>query len=508
MSGAAMDPELHALAASERAAKLDELRTPEYRPPAPIFNLDDLHGPVADWVRTWEPFTEAPPVAVYAVALATCGALLGRGPSWTFGNVAHHARLFPVLIGPSGAGRKGTALAIGGRVLLANVDPDFNDARVASGLSSAEGLIAEVRDARLPTLDELSGKTLDHGDPGVIDKRLLAIEGEIAGPLEAMTREGNRMSAIIRDAWDGMDLRSMTKRDPQRATAPHIVIIGAITATELRKLLSSTALTNGLANRLLPIWCERSRLLPEDAAPDPREVARVSRLIASRLDGARTIATAHWTPAAAAQWAVEYEKLAVLEDASGTIRVLLERGAPYVRRLAFTLALLDGSRDIDTVHLDAALALWRFAADTWRHIYHDGVTRSDLAEKLLAALTHAGPEGLTRTAIRETVVRSNDVPAERITAALAELSGAGLAIRCAVPTGGRPTERWHHARHVGALPTSGGKGDKEGKPDTPTADAHLPPFSPFPPSSRRVGAHPAAEPVDDNYWSTFDPDAA
>ncbi len=415
------------------------------KPPAPSFDLADCYGPLGEWVRLWSPHTEAPPVAVYAVALATCGALIGRGPAVYFGNGAHHTRLFPILIGPSGAGRKGTALNVGARELLRRVDADFARARVVSGLSSAEGLIAEVRDATAPKRDP-SGKTLLAGDDGVEDKRLLVIEGEIGGALEAMSREGNRLSAIMRDAWDGVDLRSLVKRDPQRATEPHIVIVGAITAPELRALLKKTSVVNGLANRFLPIWCSRAHLLPEDSHPDATECARVVRSITQSLDTARSIRTAEWTPDAAAQWRGDYERLTIVEDPSDTIRTLLERGAPYVRRIAFLLALLDGTRRIDTQHLNAALSLWRYVADTWRYVYHDGSRRSALAEKLLSALTDAGPEGLTRTSIRDSVICSGDVPAERITLALTELSGAGLAVVATEPTRGRPTERWRHAR--------------------------------------------------------------
>ncbi len=223
------------------------------------FDILDLYGPVGDYVRLWAPHTEASPIAIYASALAALGALIGRGPSWRFGNEPHHARLFVLLIGPTGAGRKGTALNVGVTQLLAAVDEDFARTRTVSGLSSAEGLIVEVRDPTPSTLNG-EGRTLAQADKGSVDKRLLVVEGEMAGPLEAMARDGNRLSAILRDAWDGKNLRTLVKRDPQSATGPHIAIVGAITAFELKELLKGKSVRNGLANRFLAVWSTRARL--------------------------------------------------------------------------------------------------------------------------------------------------------------------------------------------------------------------------------------------------------
>lgn len=498
------DPALALVAANDAA------RENAARPPAPVFDIRNCYGPLGDYVRLWAPHTEAAPVAIYASALAALGALIGRGPTWRFGNTAHHARLFVLLIGPSGSGRKGTAMALGVRDLLYAVDDAFAKKRVASGLSSAEGLIAEVRDA---SPDQMVNGHLKQGDPGVDDKRLLVVEGEMGGALQAMMREGNRLSAITRDLWDGSDVRSMVKQNPQTATNPHVCIAGCITSVELRKLLSGVSLGNGLANRLLPIWTTRARSQPEDSAPDPAALARVIRLISSRVDTARSVGNGHWTADAAALWAAEYDTLTTPEDSSDTVRALLERGAPYVRRIAFVLALLDGTGTVDVCHLESALALWQYVADTWRTVYHDGSMRSSLAEKLRVALNDAGPNGLTRSQIRADVVRSGDVSADRIAAALQELAGSGLAIRSSDSgTGGRKRERWQHARFVGAIMDASldvdddeatehddeGKGVKGGKAMESTDNAPFAPFTPFPPDplSRPVASGPGLDPYE------------
>ena len=456
MTRTSVDPELHEVA---RAEALEQLRSGPPATLAPSFDLADLYGPLGDYVRLVAPHTEASPAALYACGLAACGILTGRGPTWFFGGTEHHARHFVLLIGPTGAGRKGTAISLGARQLLRLLDAEFLENRVTSGLSSAEGLIAEIRDPVPAKYDEASGKVIKPGDAGVTDKRLLVIEGEAAGPLQSMSREGNRLSPILRDAWDGVPLRSLVKHDPQRATTPHFGLIAAITAGEFRKLLTETAATNGLANRLLPIWAMRSQFQSRDTAPDPAAMHAVVRRIHDGITAARAIGRVQWTPAAQDRWDTEYVRLAQPDAASDTVRALLERGAPHVMRLAMTLALLDGVAGVGVAHLEASLALWRYIAGTWAFVYHDAAARSPMAAKLLTALEAAGADGLTRTAIRDDVVRSGSVPADAITSALAELERAGLAVRDDERTGGRPRERWRHARWIGATVANGVKGE-------------------------------------------------
>lgn len=482
MTRTSMDPERDT---ADAAHALEALRTGPLSPLAPTFDDAALYGPLGAYVRLHAPHTEASPAALYLSALVAVGALIGRGPTWYIGGAPHHVRFFGLIIGPTGAGRKGTALGVGARNLLRALDGDFYADRVVSGLSSAEGLIAEVRDPVPPVLDEVTGKTLRPGDVGVTDKRLLVIEGEAAGPFQAMAREGNRLEATMRDAWDGGTMRSMVKRDPQRATDPHVAVLAAITGGELRKLLTETAVTGGLANRFLPVWSTRARLLSRETAPDPLALADVLRDLGQRVGAARTIGHVGWSPEAQQRWDVEYPGLALVDAPSDTVRALLERGAPHVMRLAMLHALLDGVGRVDVPHLEAALAFWRYCADSWRFVYHDTATRSPLASKLLAALESAGAGGLTRTAIRDDVVRSGDVPAERITNALAELQRAGLAVRSDEATGGRPRERWQHARWTGCA----AKGEKGANTPALVTAGGFAPLRPFPTSLPAASGH-------------------
>jgi len=428
-------------------AALDEISGAPERAPVPILDEAAYHGIVGEYVRLISPYTEASPAAVLACALTAIGALLNRGPRWRLGSDEHHARLFVLLVGPTGSGRKGTAIGWGVRRLLKALDPDFATTKVVSGLSSAEGLIAEIRDG-VPDSVDSKGKSVT-GDEGVRDKRLLVIEDEFGGVLQAMAREGNRLSPVLRDAWDGRSLGSMVKKDRQRATDPHICIVGSITAEELAQQLKAASVRNGLANRFLPIYASRARLLPLNPEVPASKLEVMFARLRGAVDAARRIQLVRWSKAAQDEWVEIYPSLAVPSDATSVVRALVERGAPYVHRLAMLYALLDGTGEVQVTHLNAAMALWRYAEDTWRLVYADSTPLTPLAARLLKAIEDAAADGCSRTTLRE-AAGSNDIPAGAITAELNALAASGLVHREQVKTAGRSKEIWRHARYVGS----------------------------------------------------------
>jgi hypothetical protein len=220
-------------------------------------------------------------------------------------------------------------------------------------------------------------------------------------------------------------------------------VIGAITSDELRKLLTKTSISNGLANRFLPVWTERAQSLPDDSEPPQHALDRVTGIIRSRLNDARKIQRIGWHADGHALWRQLYDELTPSAEHSSTTDALMARGAPYVRRIAMILALMDGVHEVSAAHLKAAVSLWRYAEATWRYVYTDTAPRSALAGKIFHGLRNAGADGLTKTEIRRDVVKSNAVEVERIDAALNELTSLGLAVRTQDDTPhGRRAERW------------------------------------------------------------------
>jgi hypothetical protein len=247
--------------------------------PAPLSEAA-FHGPVGEFVKLVLPETEADPAALTTVALTMLGCLIGRTPFYQVEDTQHHARLYSVVVGATAASRKGTATD---RVLklLGAIDADFLKMRKRSGLSSGEGLIQAVRDPRTervarkePKTDEpkpkfvrnqtgkmvpFEDKITDYGEP---DKRLLIVEPEFANVLHQAAREGNILSTVLRDAWDGKPLRVLARSNQDSCAAPHIGVVGNITSEEARRLLTATDKANGFANRFLWVCAERSQLLP------------------------------------------------------------------------------------------------------------------------------------------------------------------------------------------------------------------------------------------------------
>lgn len=421
-----------------------------------------LHGVVGDYVRLRAPHTEVSVAPILFAALATLGTLIGRGPTWRFGDADHHTRLFVLIVGTSGAGRKGSAINLGADSLLDLVDADFKQARVRSGLSSGEGLIEELRDAT-PDREDARGRVI-LGDEGVRDKRLLVIESEFGSVLEVVAREGNRLSHVIRDLWDGKSVRTMVKHNPQTATNPHVGIIGAITPAELTRRMGQLSIDNGLANRFLPVLSSFAGILPDDTFPNPETLAGVGRALSDAVINARRIGCVSWTDSAAARWRAEYPILRLPDTTDERMQTLLQRGAPMVRRVAMLYALLDGSGEVDVPHLEAALAVWEFATATWRTVFSDVDHRSSLARKLSAALEDAGADGLTRTEIRR-AVGSNAIRKDVIDSALGELERVGSAQCVRSGTVGRKSERWTHARFATHLSTTPAEREKRDKKD-------------------------------------------
>jgi len=194
---------------------------------------DALYGLAGDIVRTMEPHTEADPAALLLNLLVAFGNAVGRGPHFAVGGARHYTGLNANLVGETAKARKGTSWNPIAE-LFKRIDPDWVEEHILSGLSSGEGLIWCVRDAvpqRQPVRED--GRVIEYQevitDQGVSDKRLLVIEEEFGRVLQVMNREGNVLSAVIRQAWDSGNLRVMSKTSPAKATNAHISIIGHIT---------------------------------------------------------------------------------------------------------------------------------------------------------------------------------------------------------------------------------------------------------------------------------------
>jgi hypothetical protein len=392
-----------------------------------------LAGSVVFWLA---PDTEADHAALLLQFLVCFGNAVGRGPHCLIEGTKHYSNLFTVLAGQTAKARKGTA-ADRIRQLFEVTDQEWTGKCVRGGISSGEGIIWAIRD---PIYAMKKGE-LECTDPGVADKRLLLDEREYQQALTVMTRPGNTVSRIIRDAWDGREhIESLTKNSPARVTAPMISIVSHITIEELRESLDRTAMANGYANRFLFACVKRGQLLPHggDTTSNRQAINRLGPQITAALAAARGIGQVGMTAAAAKHWEKIYHALSI--EQPGLLGAITARAEPQVRRLALVYALTDGAGAVDVAHLEAAEALWKFSAASAKHIFGDTVG-DPLADEILRALRSNFITGMTRAELTLTF-RHSLHRAGAIGAALNRLLQLGRARTEQAATGGRPVERW------------------------------------------------------------------
>lgn len=380
-------------------------------------------------IKKIDPYTEADPAGVLVQLLACFGSVIGRQAHFRVGDGRHSASLFAVIVGQSAKARKGSGWT-SVEALFAKVAPDWLD-RVASGLSSGEGVIEALRD---PSTDSRGNDVA-----GVTDKRLMVFEGEFAQTLRVLRREGNTLSAVVRNLWDGKTLGTLT-RNPLKASEPHGAIAAHITSDELKsEITKGSEMFNGFANRFLWVFVRRSKML-SNPQPYPEgywliEIAELGNAIAF----AQACNEVRRDSDSQALWDELYHG-ELSRDPGGLLGGATNRGDAQIIRLSMLYALLDCSNIIRSEHLRAALAVWRYCGHSAEFIFGNR-TGDDVADKILGALECA-PKGLSKTEISAGVFGRNK-GAAAITSALHRLESGGHA-RMVVEddTGGRSAERW------------------------------------------------------------------
>ena len=396
---------------------------------------DAYHGPLGAVVKGIAPYTEADPAALFAHAITFAGAYVGCDVAIEAEDDEHPPRFYCCLVGNTSKGRKGTSAAPFRKVAGALQ----NSMRVTNGLSSSEGLIEQVRDP-VEKWDVKAQATVI-ADKGVADKRLVLLEPELGGVLRRMQREGNALSATLREAWDHGNLATLVRRNPLTATRAHINLVAHITHDELKQCLADIDVSNGLVNRMLWFAVKRERLIPRSA--HRAEVAAARTAFKNALEDARAWALkpAHqghkveWSDAAGQTWDALYETLSA--EHVGMFGQATQRAEAYVLRLCVLYAVLDKAMIVTTEHLRAALAVWRYCQDSARWIFA-GNTGNPTADRILVALRSSGE--MTRSEI--SALFGHNLKAAAIQLALQTLVAHGLASFELRGSGASQTEVW------------------------------------------------------------------
>lgn len=391
---------------------------------APVADPACLYGLIGDVAHAGSEGTETNAVAIAANFMAYLSCAVGRGVYLPVGNTRHHARLFCLHVGRSGRGRKGDAVSLVLRIdqALRAMDEGFAPQIHRGGLSSREGLVALMHDGyRQGRVDV----------PAIEDKRLWVVESEFANVLHQQRRDGNTLSAALRDCWDGVDLKPATKSNRLYASQPHLCLSGAISPSELTGLMSTRELTNGFANRFLMIWAERTRMLPFPKETPQAVVEHLARgtlevlaFVRANRHDQRDHLRMELSPQAQWRYAQLYRGELNDDFGDGAVGALLERRAPILLRLAMLMALTDLQTRINAQHIDAATAWIRHATASVRFVFVSAAEEAKLAQvlelsnRVLAYLRERGQA--TRSQISAECFRGK-VPKARIDSSLEQL---------------------------------------------------------------------------------------
>lgn len=411
--------------------KVEDLSQPPANWPSPI-DQAALHGIAGEFVRLVEPECEGDPVAVLLNFLVGFGNIVGGNrlgselrPYREISGIKHHTNLFVNFIGDTSEGRKDTARGPV-RSFLRLVDEEWSDECVKSRLATGEGLVHAIRDpVEVPNKDKdgniIEGRSTT--DYGVLDKRLMIYQSELGDLLTTGNRSGNNLFNTLMIAWDGGKLDVPVKVQPIKSSLSHVSYCGNATFDVIKDAVLMKHLEKGYANRFLYFCVARSKVIPI-----PKSIDYCSNDLINRMKGviefAENVGELQWSDEAAKLWdeGNMYRELTA-PNGGDLVGLITSRGAPQVLRLAMIYALLDKSKDIKSVHLRAAHAVWKYSVASVKFLFGGEVADKD-ANKLLSILK-SNPDGMTKTDIHHSFGRNMN--GERLGNALRLLSDKGLA---------------------------------------------------------------------------------
>jgi len=364
---------------------------------APRGNAAMLYGIFGEFGRAAAKDTEVNPYAAAMNLMIFISASVGRGIYFYIGNDIHHVRLYGLHIGRSSRGQKGGAHSLLNRVIKVIAENDFDlllPSRHTGGLSSKEGLAALIHDGYMQGKEEVAPIT---------DKRLFIRESEFSNVMHQAARNGNTLSAGLRDAWDGVGIQPATKLKGTWASHPHIAIAGACTPVELLALTTKNDVSNGFLNRFIIFWAERTKLIPFPQCTHIDTVNLLATKINAIIQFAKSDYVWNKNPSLASE---DNRQITLSDDAKRTygalyinvfpkyndgdnVAALTERKAPYLLRMAALFAISDFSLVIEEWHINAAYEWVKYWHESVKFIFNDAAEEvknneiSDRASKII-----------------------------------------------------------------------------------------------------------------------------
>lgn len=430
-------PKKRGLRRTEETAEIAEIDALAM-PPQPTEAM--FYGVLGELAKEAANGSEVNPVAAMGSSMVWLSAAMGRNTGFSVGDGWHDLRLYGLHVGRSSRGGKGMSLDLWKRVRksIENAEPGLCGHMHTGGLSSREGLALLIHDGFRDGKEDV---------PAIVDKRLLVVEEEFANVLNQAKRDGNTLSSVLRDAWDGSSIKPATKTSRIWASDPHIALHGCITPSELRMKMAKNELSNGFANRFLIFWSERTGSVPFPQRTPDDEVekfaVRFSEIIKFGLagyPGGDTQQCIKLDDHAAELYAELYRQYQQPHPSGELVTGLLERRAPMLRRMSALFAVTDRTIVIRREHIEAAAAWMDYYTQSVAYIFGPMVdaegeaVRNTNAEKLTIFLVGKG--WISRTDISNKCFKKR-LTKEALSAALESLALAGRIERRSVDSGPR-----------------------------------------------------------------------
>lgn len=359
-----------------------KFQKPKLTPPA-------FYGLAGEVVKQLLPHTESDEAALLSQLLVCFGNAINRTAYFTAEASKHHTNLYTLIVGVSGKGRKGSSFNQIKQLFDFDEVQEWRTNSFLHGLSSGEGLVDRIKDVF--KMEAPNIKIHEN-----VDKRLLCVETEFGNVLQVMKRNGNTLSGVMRQGWEGTKLETATKHNKQTATDPHISIIGHITYEELKTSINPVDLKNGLGNRFIFFCSDRSKELPEGFKLEPSKLRELQDKIGeayrfAQSQGQKEILLSE---EAKTLWKEVYSALS--SQLLGIHGDLCGRAEAQVRRLSLILSLMNRESEVSRQALEAALAIWQYSSDSIKYIWGEDFG-NPILDKIMAILESFAEDGRSRS---------------------------------------------------------------------------------------------------------------
>lgn len=343
-------------------------------------------GPLGEIVNELDPYTEGSKVSVLMTLIAGFSAAVGSTPKVATGKGRTSLSIWPVLVGPTGVGRKGTATGIAMQVIESGL-ASFAEHNVLYGCpATGLGFAAELSERSIRNT----------ATP------LMIVEEEMDDFINNAKRD-TKIGSYLRKAWDGSSISHKTSQTDLIIRKPHVAYVGHVQPKNWGAISGSKDATGGTYNRFFPVWSYQSKKLPVfDDLDTDKVTEKLGIKLRSMVNFAQEVSDVAVPKKVAKIFESKHREICdALTQGNEALGQYTERAMAYMIRLAALYALADLRTEIAVKDFDAALALITFMVETVTYTLPEAEsTGDDVPARILAFIQEAGEDGVTASEVQ------------------------------------------------------------------------------------------------------------